>query len=66
MASSSSASRGARSGFVTQDVELDDDKNGFVVSEDLNLQKARVLTQLLIASGLTAPADMQKAFTAAW
>ena len=25
-----------RSGFVTRNVEVDDDKNGFVVSEDLN------------------------------
>jgi L-asparaginase len=55
-----------RSGFVTRDVEVDDDKNGFVVSEDLNPQKARVLTQLLIASGITAPADMQRAFTTTW
>jgi L-asparaginase len=55
-----------RSGFVTRNVEVDDDKDGFVVSEDLNPQKARVLTQLLIASGVTAPADMQRAFTATW
>lgn len=55
-----------RSGFVTRNVEVDDDKNGFVVSEDLNPQKARVLTQLLIASGVTAPAELQKAFTATW
>ncbi|MCP3463579.1 asparaginase [Bradyrhizobium sp. CCGUVB23] len=55
-----------RSGFVTRNVEVDDDKNGFVVSEDLNPQKARVLTQLLIARGVTAPAELQKAFTATW
>jgi len=55
-----------RSGFVTRNVEVDDDKNGFVVSEDLNPQKARVLTQLLIASGVTAPTEMQRAFTATW
>ena len=55
-----------RSGFVTRNVEVDDDKNGFVVSEDLNPQKARVLTQLLIASGVTGPAELQKAFTATW
>ncbi|MCP3408956.1 asparaginase [Bradyrhizobium sp. CCGB01] len=55
-----------RSGFVTRNVEVDDDKNGFVVSEDLNPQKARVLTQLLIAGGVTAPAELQKAFTATW
>ncbi|MET4721126.1 L-asparaginase [Bradyrhizobium japonicum] len=54
-----------RSGFVTRNVEVDDDKNGFVVSEDLNPQKA-VLTQLLIAGGVTAPAELQRAFTATW
>ena len=55
-----------RSGFVTRNVEVDDDKNGFVVSEDLNPQKARILTQLLIANGVTAPAKLQQAFTATW
>ncbi|WP_027547364.1 asparaginase [Bradyrhizobium sp. WSM2254] len=55
-----------RSGFVTRNVEVDDDKNGFVVSEDLNPQKARVLAQLLIASGVTGPAELQRAFTATW
>ncbi len=56
-----------RSGFVTRNVEVDDDKNGFVVSEDLTPQKARILTQLLIASGATtAPAELQRAFTATW
>jgi L-asparaginase len=55
-----------RSGFVTRNVEVDDDKDGFVVSEDLNPQKARVLTQLLIASGVTGPAELQRAFTATW
>jgi L-asparaginase len=54
------------SGFVTRNVEVDDDKNGFVVSEDLNPQKARVLTQLLIANGVTDPAKLQKAFAATW
>lgn len=29
-------------------------------------QKARVLTQPLIAGGVTAPAELQKAFTATW
>jgi L-asparaginase len=55
-----------RSGFVTRNVEVDDDKKGFVVSEDLSPQKARVLTQLLIASGVTAPVELQRAFTATW
>jgi L-asparaginase len=54
------------SGFVNRNVEVDDDKNGFVVSEDLNPQKARVLTQLLIASGVTAPTEVQRAFVATW
>jgi L-asparaginase len=55
-----------RSGFVTRNVEVDDDKTGFVVSEDLNPQKARVLLQLLIANGVTAPAELQRSFTATW
>jgi L-asparaginase len=55
-----------RSGFVTRNVEVDDDKNGFVVSEDLNPQKARILAQLLIANAVTAPAKLQQAFTATW
>jgi L-asparaginase len=55
-----------RSGFVTRNVEVDDDKNGFVVSEDLSPQKARILTQLLIANGVTAPDQLQKAFAATW
>jgi L-asparaginase len=55
-----------RSGFVTRNVEVDDDKNGFVVSEDLSPQKARILTQLLIASGVTSAAELQRAFTATW
>jgi L-asparaginase len=55
-----------RSGFVTRNVEVDDDKNGFVVSEDLNPQKARVLLQLLIANGVIAPAELQRSFTATW
>lgn len=55
-----------RSGFVTRNVEVDDDKNGFVVSEDLSPQKARILTQLLIANGVTAPDQLQRAFAATW
>jgi L-asparaginase len=55
-----------RSGFVTRNVEVDDDKSGFIVSEDLNPQKARILTQLLIASGVNDRARMQEAFRATW
>jgi L-asparaginase len=52
------------SGFVNRNVEVNDDTNGFAVSLDLNPQKARVLTQLLIANGITSPAQVQKAFEA--
>ncbi|CAM2174218.1 L-asparaginase [Paraburkholderia sacchari] len=54
------------SGFVNRNVEVNDDTSGFVVSLDLNPQKARVLTQLLIANGITSPAQVQKAFAATW
>lgn len=56
----------AYSGFVNRNVEVDDDRLGFVASLDLNPQKARVLTQLLIANGITAPAQVQRAFEADW
>ncbi|WP_143809096.1 asparaginase [Paraburkholderia susongensis] len=50
------------SGFVNRNVEVPDDQNGFVVSYDLNAQKARVLVQLLVANGVTAPDKVQQAF----
>ncbi len=54
------------SGFVNRNVEVDDDKSGFVVAYDLNPQKARVLTQLLIANGVTAADKVQQAFAATY
>jgi L-asparaginase len=54
------------SGFVNRNVEVDDDKSGFIVSLDLNPQKARILTQLLIANGVTSAAQMQQRFSATW
>jgi L-asparaginase len=54
------------SGFVNRNVEVDDDKLGFVASLDLNPQKARVLAQLLIANGITDPKQVQDAFAAGW
>ncbi len=54
------------SGFVNRNVEVDDDKNGFIVSLDLNPQKARILTQLLIADGVTSAAQLQRDFSATW
>ncbi|MCW3476161.1 asparaginase [Limobrevibacterium gyesilva] len=54
------------SGFVNRNVEVDDDKLGFVAALDLNPQKARVLSQLLIANGVTDPKQAQDAFAATW
>ncbi|SAK49324.1 asparaginase [Caballeronia ptereochthonis] len=54
------------SGFVNRNVEVDDDKRGFVVSLDLNPQKARLLTQLLVVNGVTDPAKVQQAFSGTW
>jgi L-asparaginase len=54
------------SGFVNRNVEVNDDTSGFVVSLDLNPQKARILTQILIANGITQSAQVQKAFAATW
>lgn len=53
-------------GFVNRNVEVDDDKSGFVASLDLNPQKARLLTQLLIANGITTPGKVQEAFSATY
>ena len=44
------------------DREPEDDPNGFVASRALNPQKARILLQLLLASGVSDPAEMQAAF----
>ncbi len=53
-------------GLVNRNVEVSDDKAGFVVSYDLNPQKARLLTQLLIGNGITTPANVQQAFDDAY
>lgn len=54
------------SGFVNRNVEVNDDKLGFVVALDLNPQKARVLCQLLISNGITDPHKVQEAFVGTW
>ena len=54
------------SGFVNRNVEVNDDQLGFVVSYDLNPQKARILAELLIANGVTDIQAAQKAFAATW
>ena len=50
------------SGFVNRNVEVNDDKNDFVVSYDLSPQKARILLQILIANGKNKLSDIQSAF----
>ncbi|MEL6876930.1 MAG: asparaginase [Pseudomonadota bacterium] len=44
------------------DREPEDDENRFVAARALNPQKARILLQMLIASGITDPAAIQKYF----
>jgi L-asparaginase len=44
------------SGAVARNVELDDDKLGFVAAQELNPQKARVLLQLALTKGNDAKA----------
>jgi L-asparaginase len=50
------------SGPVLRNIEVDDDKLGFVAAYELNPAKARVLLQLLLASGIGRPAAVQNAF----
>ena len=44
------------------DREQEDDANGFVAARALNPQKARILLQLLLASGETDPIALQRSF----
>jgi L-asparaginase len=48
-------------GLVERDVEIDDARGGFIVAEELNPQKARVLLMLGLARGLPA-AELQTLF----
>jgi len=48
-------------GLVGRNVELDDDKLGFVAAMDLNPQKARVLLRLALLKQRT-PKDLQRLF----
>ena len=50
-------------GLVGRNVELDDDKLGFIASDELNPQKARILLSLALLKTRT-PADVQKLFMA--
>lgn len=51
------------SGFVNRNVEVNDDQNHFIVSEDLNPQKARLLLQILLANKINTPEQIQKIFS---
>lgn len=54
--------RASRADEGLVDREPEDDANGFVAARALNPQKARILLQLLLASGETDPAAFQRAF----
>ena len=47
-------------GKVSRNAEINDDKMGFVASLDLSPHKARLLLQLLLASGIEDPMEIQK------
>lgn len=49
-------------GYVDRNLEVDDDARGFVAARSYNPAKARILLQLLIASGITGGAEMQAHF----
>lgn len=49
-------------GYVDRNLEVDDDGRGFVAARSYNPAKARILLQLLIASGMTDAAAMQAHF----
>jgi L-asparaginase len=50
-------------GLVGRNVELDDDKLGFVASMDLNPQKARVLLRLALLQPRRSVAEVQRLFS---
>lgn len=56
------ASRIVGSGYVERNVEIDDDRYGFLVSGDLDAFKARILLQFVLAAGIVDPGSRQAAF----
>jgi len=48
-------------GFVERNGEIDDDRHGFIVADELNPQKSRILLTLAIAQG-RAPEQIQELF----
>jgi L-asparaginase len=51
-------------GLVDRNVEVDDDAFGFVAARAFGPARARVLMMVLIAAGITDPAEVQAAFDA--
>lgn len=49
-------------GMVDRNVEVDDDARGLVAARALGPAKARILLALLVAHGITEPAEVQAAF----
>ncbi|MXO74536.1 asparaginase [Altererythrobacter aerius] len=49
-------------GSVDRNLEVDDDRRGFVAARGLGPAKARILLQVLIASGIDRPETMQREF----
>jgi L-asparaginase len=49
-------------GSVDRNLEVDDDRYGFIAARGLGPAKARILLQVLIASGIADPARMQAEF----
>jgi L-asparaginase len=50
-------------GMVGRNVELDDDKLGFIASDELNPQKARILLALALLKPQRSPQDLQVLFS---
>jgi L-asparaginase len=50
-------------GTVGRNVELDDDKLGFIASDELNPQKARILLALALLNPQRSPQDLQALFS---
>jgi len=50
------------SGPVGRNLEIDDDKRGFVAADTLNPQKARILLKLALAAGKKDPGEIQELF----
>jgi L-asparaginase len=54
--------RASRTDQGLVDREPEDDENGFVAARALGVPKARMLTALLLANGITDPAEAQRFF----